>query len=495
MIYNRLLSIENIGTIVGAVLHLAGTQAPIRTSGNQASRTSRLAAQPVQRLTRPPVKSRFGFALRSTALAGLGLLALAGCGDNYHPVISAINPVGPAGQPTKYAVVISNPGPGLPGLVNFVDFSGDTVLITADIGVNPQYLILGASGTQGYTINGDGTISSFAISTALLSSAVDSTTLLPNTNPSSIFPEGTFTYITQPGDGSLVPPTVGEFTGVPPSLQQNISSIGPNPVFIAGIAAAPRVYAISTGSPAGSACSGGSVGAIETTTNSVSSTLCAGTDPIYGVMTADTRRAFIINHGSNNVTVINSQQNTLDAGVASGIIADPSAVAPVWADFAPTLNELVVANQGTGTSKGSVSIFSIPLCNAAALATNPNCNLNDPVDAVGFGNLVASIPVGVNPTMVAVMQDGSQAFVINQADSTVSAINLTTDTVIATIPVPATPNPTFLAVTTGSPGFPGKVYVTSTGSTTMTVIRSDTDTVDTTVPLQGTGVQVRVTLP
>jgi YVTN family beta-propeller protein len=394
-------------------------------------------------------------------------------------------------------VAISNPGPGLPGLVNIVDFSGDTVLITAGIGVNPQYLILGGSGSEGYTINGDGTISSFSISTSLLSSAVDTTTLLPNTNPSSIFPEGTYTYITQPGTGTTVPATVGEYTGIPPSLQQDISDIGPNPVFIAGVASAPRVYAISQGTlnTGGTPAGAGTVAAIETTTNSVSSTLPVGTLPVYGVMTADTRRAFIINHNSNNVTVINSQQNALDIGVTNGTIADPSAVGPIWADFAPTLNELVVANQGTGTSKGSVSIFSIPLCNAAALATNPNCNVNDPIDAVGFGSLVANISVGVNPTMVAVLQDGSQAFVINQADSTVSAINLVTDTVIATIPVPDTPHPTFLAVTTGSPGYPGKVYVTSSASTTMTVIRTDTDAVDTTIPLQGTGVQVRVTAP
>jgi len=37
------------------------------------------------------------------------VLFLAGCGNQYRPVVSAINPVGPAGQPTKYAVAISNP--------------------------------------------------------------------------------------------------------------------------------------------------------------------------------------------------------------------------------------------------------------------------------------------------------------------------------------------------------------------------------------------------
>jgi YVTN family beta-propeller protein len=450
-----------------------------------------------------------------------GLLALAGCGNNYRPVISAISPVGPATLTTKYAVVISNPGTGLPGLATFVDFSGDSTVITANIGVNPQYLYLGGSGSEGYSINGDGTLSSFAITPTLLSSQVAQTTLLPvpatnancspitagpvtiptsattaNCLPTSIFPQGTYTYLTEPGPT----PVVGEFSGTPPALQQNISGVGTNPVYIAGVAGAPRIYSISRGPLATNASTGllaptgpGSVAAINTATNSVDSTIPVGLNPVYGVMTATYQRTFILNQGSNNVTVINSQQNTLDTGVPNGTITDPAAVAPVWADLAPTLNELLVVNQGANGGNGSVSIFNIPLCSTSALTTNPNCNPDNPIDATNFGTLVANIPVGKNPVMIAALQDGSQAFVINEGDSTVSAINLTTDTVTATIPIPSTPSPTFLAATTGTPL--GKVYVTSTTSPTMTILRTDTDTVDTTVDLQGTGVQVRVTAP
>ncbi|HEX7158062.1 MAG TPA: YncE family protein, partial [Edaphobacter sp.] len=166
---------------------------------------------------------------------------------------------------------------------------------------------------------------------------------------------------------------------------------------------------------------------------------------------------------------------------------------PVWADFAPTINELVVANAGDGTHPGSVSIINIPLCSATTVTTNPNCDANNPVDANGFGQILATVPVGVNPQMVAVLQDGTKAYVINEQDSTVSVISLTSNTVIRTIPVPATPNPTFIAVTTGTPT--GKVYVTSPSSNIMTIIRTDNDTVDTTINLQGKGVMVRVTVP
>jgi YVTN family beta-propeller protein len=507
------------------------------------SRNSRLAVKrPIRSVARLMAENAITPALRSavkpvaSGVLVAGFLALAGCGNNYRPVISAISPVGPAAMTQKYAVVISNPNPPtlaagqvpLPGIATIVDFSGDDVLITANIGVNPQYLILGSSGGEGYTINGDGTLSSFAVTTSLLSSQVAQTTLLPAaysptvcpltpaTNPSgtaptlclptSIFPQGTYTYVTQPGPTA----TVAELSGTPPALQQNISDIGANPQFIAGVAGAPRIYSISTGSPllnGAPVCTTGlgSVAAINTATNSVDSTTCVGANPVYGVMTATFQRTFIMNQGlttgttplPGSVTVINSQQNTLDTGVPNGTISDPAAVAagqgPVWADLAPSLNELVVANQGTSTTAGSVSIFSIPLCSTSALPTNTLCNPNNPVDGYGFGTLVAHIPVGIDPVMVAVLQDGSQAFVINKGSSTVSAINLTTDTVTATIPIPATPNPTFLAATTGTPL--GKIYITSTTSPTMTIIRTDTDTVDTTVDLQGYGGQVRVTAP
>jgi YVTN family beta-propeller protein len=202
---------------------------------------------------------------------------------------------------------------------------------------------------------------------------------------------------------------------------------------------------------------------------------------------------FILNQADGTVTVINSQTNQLDippTGSANPIVVGTS---PLWADFAPTRNELIVSNAGNGTANGSVSIINIPLCSATALPTNPNCDPVNPVDANGFGQVLATVPVGLNPRMVAVLQDGSRAYVVNQADSTVSVINLSTNAVSAVIPVPLTVHPTFIAATTGTPT--GKVYVTSPESNNMTIIRTDTDTVQTTIPLQGKGVQVRVTLP
>ena len=132
-------------------------------------------------------------------MAAAVLASLIGCGNTYRPVVSAFNPVGPAGQPTKYAVVISTPAPASPGLVTFVDFSGDTVLITANIGVDPYYLVLNSGGNTGYTLNTDKTLTSFDISTQLLRARTffrARCSIITASFPLSISPEGAYTYIT-----------------------------------------------------------------------------------------------------------------------------------------------------------------------------------------------------------------------------------------------------------------------------------------------------------
>lgn len=451
--------------------------------------------------------SRLGFwrgSVWNSFGSGLALAALVagiGCGNQYRPVVSSINPVGPAGQASKYAVAISDTGSNSAGLLTIVDVFGDSVLVNANLGVGPQYLQLNSTGTTGYTLNSDTTINSFSISTSLITSQVQQSTLIAGANPVSLLTVGTNVYIAEAGRNS-----VAQLTGTPPALKQEIPT-GAGTIYTVGSNSAVRVYALATGSGGGA----GTATPIETSTNNPDTPITVGVNPIYGVMTADGRRAFVLNNGSNTVSVINAQTNALDTfpnakGVTTSTI--PVNGAPIWADFAPTLDEMVVVNQAAKNGNGTLNIISVPLCSSTAVS-DPNCDASNPIDGAGFGSIVATIPVGVNPVMVAVLQDGTQAFVANQGNAalgiagSVTIINLTTNTVTATLPaLPSDTDlldsnvhghPSYIAATTGTPT--GKVFVTATDSSDMTVIDTDIDAVDTHIALQGNGIAVRVSAP
>jgi hypothetical protein len=496
-----------------------------------------------------------GNRLRRTNLAGIAVLTISfaavlstvGCGNQYRPVVSAIGPVGPAGQPEKFAVAISSPCPSLLtpcsslGLATVVDFAGDTVLATPNIQVNPNYFQVNANGSQAYVINAQGSLDTFPLSnpSTLLTSEVVQTTLPIGSNPVSISafaPASALSTIFIPQAGTN---TIAALNATTAALYDTVSiqAGGTNPYYVVGSAGTPRVYAISQNT-AGSTGQVDALETVSTTSLSDSAQIPVGVDPVYGVMTTDDRRAFIINKGSGTVSVLNVLNNALDVlptGTTSSgpgtipLCSSPSTATPsepcpannpVWADLNTTGTELVVLNQGDGVHAGSLSVINIPLCNAAAQGTNPNCSTTNPVDATGFGQILNTVAVGVNPSMVSVLQgtDGNApaAYVINQSDSTgtcadptsgtVTVVNLQTDQVTTTIcgvsgtNATATANgtsnlifghPNSVSATGGEPT--GKVYVTSSDNQYMSVIYTDTNAVQTHIPLQGNGLRVLVT--
>jgi hypothetical protein len=467
-------------------------------------------------------------AVRTISLAAA--LSTIGCGNQYRPVVSAIGPVGPAGQPTKYAVAVSNPCPilaptcGSPGLATMVDFSGDTVITTPQILTDPSYFVLNPTGVQGYTINAQGSLNTFLLSASLITSNVVQTTLPVNSAPvsiTSLTPASAVSTIFIPETDSN---SIAAINSGSAALYDNVKIVNAtNPVYVVGASGTPRVYAISQNTP-GSLGQIDSLEAISTTTLSDSAQMPVGIMPVYGVMTSDDRRAFILNQGSGTVSVINVPSNAPDVNLPT-ITIPPIAIAgggttapnPVWADLSPVDTDLVVLNQGDKIHPGTLSIISIPLCNPNAQANNPNCSATNPVDAVGFGTIVATATVGINPTMVSVLQDGTAAYVINQLDGTgtcgagegsVTVVNLLTGTIPATIcgvsgtaataSANATSNvifghPNSVSATQGTPT--GKVYITSADNTYLSVIYTDTNTVQTHISLQGLGLRVLVTVP
>jgi hypothetical protein len=494
-----------------AVLKSKFPGARLHQAGNHQSAITRVRAP-----RRPAATS----AVLATGFAAA--LLLAGCGVQYRPVVSAINPVGPAGQPTKYAVAVSIPSATTPGLVTYVDFAGDTVLSTPNILTNPNYFAITQNGSEGYAINAAGSLDSFALSNpeAVITSTIGQTTLAADANPTSITavePAGSTEtlFIPEPTSSRIA---VLSGAGTAPALLQELA-VGANPVYVVGADGAPRVYALSQGAGGGNGTIA-SIEAISSTSLAVSTTIPVGIAPVYGVMTTDDRRAFILNQGSGTVSVVNVINDALDT--ANPTITLPNingtiAPRPIWADLSTVNDELVVLNQGDGVNPGSLSIINIPLCNASTQPSNSNCNPANPVDATGsggFGTFVKTVNVGINPTMVSVLHDGSAAYVINQGNGaagtpcngqgSVSVVNLISGVVTSTICAEAANtgstsdafihgHPNSVSATTGNPT--GKVYVTASDSTDLSVIYTDTNTVQTHITLQGLGLRVLVNAP
>ena len=267
-------------------------------------------------------------------------------------------------------------------------------------------------------------------------------------------------------------------SGFPAAVRLEIP-VTATPVNLVGNYQTQRIYAISQGPNATqqsctSAAGNGSITAIEMATNTISAVIPAGVCPVYGVMSEDNRRTFILNKNSGTVTVIDSQQNQLDRTIT--LPAGPNGLTPqpVWADIYTVGSILAVASAQSDT----LTLINVSLDSFGN-------------DSPGFGQILATVPVGANPTSVAVLQDGTRAYVANHDDGTVSSVSLTSNTVLATIPVAG--HPISIAATTGTPT--GKVYVASPDSNILTIIRTDEDTISNSLVLTGSGIQVRVTAP
>ncbi len=408
-------------------------------------------------------------------------LSITGCGNNYPPVVSAINPVGPSSQPTVYATALSDPGNGQSGLITVVDVFGETIIAQAAVAAAPSYLAVDPSG-QTYVLHSNSSlIDSFTAAPGLMTSTVRQSSLSAGANPNQVNPSSgaNAVFMTEPSLNR-----VAVFTGgAPPTIRQELP-VAANPVYTVGLSTSPRVYTLSQGSTPG--VSLGTVTAIENgASNPISATLPVGISPIYGVITADSRRAFVVNTKGNGgttgtVSVLNVQNNLLDTTLNVGLN-------PVWADIAPAINELAVLNAGDGTNPGSLSVINIALCSQVAIVGNAECNATNPTDSVNFGKTLASVPVGVAPVQVAVLTDLSKAYVAN-TDGTVTVVDMNTMGAVKTIRVGGKLN--WIGAVAGTPT--GKVLVTAADTQTLTIIRTDSDIVTATIPLQGKGISIRI---
>ena len=101
-------------------------------------------------------------------------------------------------------------------------------------------------------------------------------------------------------------------------------------------------------------------------------------------------------------------------------------------------------------------------------------------------SVVATIPVGAGPTEIYFAPSNRLGYVTNEASNTISVIDLTTQNVRATIPVGTSP----VAMLLSSNGRYG--YVVNAGSNDLTVIDTADNTVLSTIPLGTTPVSINI---
>jgi len=461
-------------------------------------------------------RTRVLFAQVGGALAVAALIA--GCGNNYRPVVTPITSNGPAAQPTSYAVVVSAPSATTNGIATIIDYSGDSVMAVAPIGLGPLAFVVDEIGGTGYTFNIDHTITNFPITTTLQQKNESTSTLPALAQPINLYVPNIGLWI-----GDLNGNLIDTFSGSPQAFKLAIPlAPASTPVYIAGSpsGSGQRQYAISqnTTSPTGVECNLapqaqglGVATPIEAESFTTDVPIPVGKCPVFAVQSPDLRRLFVLNRGDDTITVINSQSNSLDqcapflnqngqlvkchptlplsttAVTATGVTPPngttgmgPTA-GPVYAEFNQATSQLVVANYDGST----VSIIDVSLDQYGN-------------DSSTFGTTY-TVPVGTNPASVTVLFDGTRAYTANQGDCTpnctssangsVSIINLASHTVEKKLGVVGVPR---TVVSTQNSLF-GKVYVASPNSPFLTIVATQTDLINTTVLVEGNVVDVRAT--
>lgn len=441
-------------------------------------------------------QTRVLFVEAGAALAAAILIA--GCGNSYRPVITPINPSGPPAQPTGFTVVVSSPSTSSLGVATVLDYSGDAILAQAVIGPNPTSFTLDANGSQGYTVNSDHTLTNFQVSAQEPQEKdVHFSTLPVAAQTVGLFSPTSGLWVADLNQNVI---DVLAISGLAQAFKLAIP-VAPTPIALVGLGSlGQHVYSISQNVPFDVTCNNapssvganGEADALEVTSLTVSTRIPLGKCPVYGIASTDGKRMFVLNRGSDTVTVINSRDNMLDQctpflnqngqlvtchpslplSTTAGLTGPnvPAVAGPVYGEYISATQQLVVSDYDGGT----ITLIDVSLDEFGN-------------DSQTFGTTF-TIPVGHNPASVTALADGSRAYTADQTDGTVHVVNLISHTVEKTLTVPGHPR----NVVSTSNSLYGKVYVVSPDSTFLPIIRTDLDIVDTTVLISGNIVDVRV---
>jgi len=381
--------------------------------------------------------------------------------------------------PAAYAEAISTSTSGA-GDVTLIDATGDSVYRAAPLTVSPWGFTLDANGIYANTVNSNGTMNYFPANANLSSQAVFYDTL-PDACTSEVFSPNPEFFTLDVKTRSIYAGIGGNNKGLFSLAAQG--TLPQTPMNMTGIAGSHRYMITSQNVPYGVACNNipsevpnlGTVTVFDSTTGTQTGLVTVGHCPVYGVTSADGHRSFILNRGDDTVSVINVDTGTLDQTLTIPNTTGKSAQ-PVFAEYVSRTSKLVVANYGNDT----VSIFDVGLDNTKADGPAFSAGKSWSVDLWNG----ATHTSGKHPAGLAVLPDGSRAYVANQEQGTVDVIDLRLNDVVSTLAVNAGgsanlhPRSVVATVPASTNGVWGKVYVAAPDGPEIPYINVEQNAID-----------------
>jgi YVTN family beta-propeller protein len=306
---------------------------------------------------------------RGTRVLGVLVLCLIGvsCGDQYRPVAVPIVGAPPDPSAFHFLLVLSDNGTQDPGASSRLDVSGDTNIGVAQLGLGPAHAALLPNGSRVYVANSvEGTISSYAPGTA---TSVTTTSLPAGSNPIFVHTtENATVYVANFGSNTVAAISTSSNVALSPLIH-----VGTQPVALAETPDQKKLYAVNQGD--------GTVSAISLVDRTVVQTITTGNTPVWAVARSDSARVYVLNRGSGTVSAIDTATDLVVGSASVGVGASYMA-------YDSKLNRLYVTNPTANTAT------------ALDISTDPP-------------TVLFAVPVATGPNSVAVLPDGSRAYVVS----------------------------------------------------------------------------------
>lgn len=376
----------------------------------------------------------------------LSTLFLLGCGDVYRPVVIPFPT--PGGDPQIQSLVmvanqgvVANPAvltdvrsclptDSCPGSISTIDVPGDANMGNQVIGENPWSATL--VGSLVYTANrGNNTVSTYSpfitginvteISMPLTVTAhVDATTTRSVTVAPVNFigadrSAGAQIFATMPACATVSngictavdPASPGVVAAISGASFLDASLVGNNPTALVELPDASRVYVVNQGS--------NSVSVLGVNDHVQQATITGFSIPTFALASPDSKFVFVLNRGNGTIGVIDTATNTVT--FSPSFSATPSAVLDL-----PLNNPMFYDSKRqrlwvTSPADDSVVAFDV----SSLGATAPTMNQAGAVHQCTAGAATGTcLPVGSGPFSVTALSDGTRAYVANGGSSGVA---------------------------------------------------------------------------